>query len=251
MTEATELWDRYWGEPSIENRNHLVVHYHSLVRSLASRVAAALPSNVDRDDLISYGLFGLMEVIESFDADRGVKFETFATPRIWGSIMDELRKIDSVPRSIRSKMRDIERVRGELRAVLNREPAMPEIAAQMGATLADLHQAQAQANAALVGTLEGGWEGDENDWAGDTTFDIGANPEDLFATTEITELVADAIAGLPERHKVILTLYYVQEMTLAEIGQALGVTESRVCQLQSKVLSTLRETLTQGITAAA
>ena len=244
-----EAWRSFRGDRNREARNQLMLHYTGLVRMVAAKVARGLPSMVDRDDLVSYGMFGLMETLESFDESRGFKFETFAAPRIRGSIIDELRKIDMVPRSVRSKIRDAEKVRTELQLEFNREPTDEEIALSLGVSIHDLWQLQGQAHAAQLASLDDG--DDERASISELKFDVASNPEDLFAATEITDLMADAINTMPERYKTILVLYYLQEMTLAQIGEVLGVTESRVCQLQSKVLASLREALGHGVLSAA
>ena len=245
-----EAWTAFREEGDREARNHLIVHYGPLVRMVAGKVASGLPAMVDRDDLISYGTFGLIEVLASFDPARGVKFETFATPRIRGSILDELRKLDPVSRSVRSKARDIQKVKAELQIELGREPSDLEVATQLGLTVQEVWNLENQVHSALLASL------DEPDRGGfnavsDTIFDISSRPEDIFEVSEITELMAGAINAMPERHKIILVLYYLEEMTLAQIGDVLGVTESRVCQLQSKVLSSLRDALGQGVLSAA
>lgn len=246
----TEVWDHYRETRDLDHRNQLVLHYSSLVRYVAAKVAVGLPKSVDRDDLVSYGHFGLMEAIESFDKDRGVKFETYAVPRIRGSIIDELRKIDWVPRSVRAKLREYERVRSQLLYELGREPEDAELAMAMGVEVSYLWALANQANFATLSDLDE--TSDEHASLGDITFDRNSNPEDLFASsTEITDLLAEAINSMPERYQTIIALYYLQEMTLAEIGEVLGVTESRVCQLQSRVLQTLRDTLSQGVLSAA
>jgi RNA polymerase sigma factor FliA len=247
--ELSEAWDDYKLDQSIEARNQLVIHYGSLVRYVAAKVAMGLPSMVDRDDLISYGQFGLIEAIEAYDLERGVKFETYAVARIRGSIIDELRKIDWVPRSIRSKVRDIEKTRAELHLDTGREPTDTEIAERMSVSPAEVTYLVSQAHSSLIAGLEESI--DERTSISDVTFDVASNPEDLIETSEVSDLVALAVANMPERYKTILVLYYIEQMTLEEIGGVLGVTESRVCQLQSKVLAHLRDTLSQGALSAA
>lgn len=246
----TEAWRSFREDRNREARNQLMLQYNGLVRMVAAKVASGLPSMVDRDDLVSYGMFGLMGALESFDQERGVKFETFATPRIRGSIIDELRKLDWVPRSVRSKVRDADKVRTELQVEFNREPTDEEIALSLGMTVHELWQLQGQAHTSTMAGLDDG--DDDRASISDVTFDVASNPEDLFvAKNEIASLMADAITTMSERDKTILVLYYLQEMTLAQIGEVLGVTESRVCQLQSKVLASLRESLGQGALSAA
>lgn len=250
-----EAWSRYKLEDDPEARNLLAMHYVPLVRAISRKFAAQLPRNVDKEDLMSYGLFGLLKALTAFELDRQVKFETYAATRIKGAIIDELRSLDWVPRTVRAKARDVQAAETELQLQHNRPPTDAELAEHMGIPLLDLWQIQADTDSGVVGTF---WDaGDVN--GSDTAerhavmkvFDHGGNPEDLYGTVEVGEMLAGAIDSLPQRFKNILTLYYLHDMTLAEIGVILGVTESRVCQLQSKLLSTLHESLAQGLAAAA
>lgn len=243
-----EAWLLYKETGKLDHRNRLVLHYSSLVRYVATKVGGGLPSMVDRDDLISYGMFGLMDAIEKFDLDKGVKFETYAVTRIRGAIIDELRDLDWVPRSIRSKAREVERAKVDLEARLGRPAEHTELAQHLGLSLEEYWQLASQARATVVESRDAGAEDEK---AYDTTFDPLSNPEDLIQASEIAELLSEAIGAMDERSKTILVLYYLEDMTLAEIGQNLGVTQSRVCQLQSKVLQALSGVLGQGGLAAA
>lgn len=224
-------------------RNQLVLHYTSLVRYVATKVGGRLPSSVDRDDLISYGMFGLIDAIERFRLDAGVKFETYGIPRIKGQIFDEIRKLDWVPRNVRSRSKDLEAARAEVEAI-HGKVTQALLARHLGIAEQDLRIIISQANVSFVDSLSGFHEVVEMS-------DDSMNPEDIVQTGEVAELLGEAIGEMDERAKTILTLYYVHEMTLAEIGRILGVTESRVCQLQSKVLITLGESLGQGGLAVA
>jgi RNA polymerase sigma factor for flagellar operon FliA len=242
----------------VECRNSLILHYSSLVRYVAAKVGGSLPAMVDRDDLVSYGMFGLMDAIEKFNIDHGVKFETYGVARIRGAIYDEIRALDWVPRSVRSKARDIEKARAEIEMAMGRPAEHTEVAQNLGLSLDEYWVLVSQANApsSSVDSLDmgrinmesGSYEQGQYE---STPIDGMSNPADLIGSNEIVELVGEAINNMDERSKTILVLYYLQEMTLAEIGQILGVTESRVCQLQSKVLLALRESLGQGGLAAA
>lgn len=256
--DLAEAWELFRNEGDLAARNDLIVHYSPLVQMIAGKVHAGLPALVDRNDLVSYGTFGLIEVLSSYDPERGVQFATFATPRIRGSIIDELRKIDPVSRTIRSKARDVERVKTELQVELNREPTNAEVAGQLGCSVQDLWDLQSEVHRALLASLDDEPaqssipDHESQGPKGDALYDRGANPEEVYTNTvEIRELVATAIEHLDERYKQILVLYYIEDLTLSEIGDILGVTESRVCQLQGKVLTALREALGQGALAAA
>lgn len=246
-----ETWADYKATNDIGLRNDLVVHYQTLLRQVAARVGAPLPAEVDRDDLVSYGVFGLIDAIEKFDLERGIKFETYAGPRIRGAIIDHLRAADWVPRSIRSKARDLERARVELEVEYGRAPEDDELAKKLEITLDELTSMRSQASISMVSSLDQGADDDEHMSPGALVFDPVSNPEDLMDISEITHLISRAISGMTERSKTIVMLYYIEEMTLAEIGKIMGVTESRVSQLQSKVLNSLHEHLVmrEGVTA--
>lgn len=248
-----EAWVLYKTSGYLEHRNRLVLHYASLVRYVAVKVGASLPPMVDRDDLISYGTFGLMDAIEKFDLDKGVKFETYAMARIRGAIYDEIRNLDWVPRSIRSKGRDLERARAEVEGALGRPAANEELAQNLGLSMEDYWLLSSQASITKVTTLSDEFGGDsefDNNW-GVTKVDPNSDPSQLFESEEVADLVGAAVSNMDERSKTILALYYLQEMTLSEIGKIMGVTVSRVCQLQSKALQQLGEALGRGGLATA
>lgn len=235
-------------ERRLQWRNDLVVHYASLVRFVAAKVDRHVPAEVEKDDLTSYGMFGLMDAIEKFNIGRGVKFETYAMTRIHGAIYDEIRALDWVPRSIRSKTREIERARTEIEEILGRPASHEEVAQSLGLCHDDYWRLASQASVTPVDALA---ESQDTETMGQVKADPMGNPAELFENTEIAYLISGAISTMDDRSKTILALYYLQEMTLAEIGEVLGVTESRVCQLQSKVLLSLRESLGQGGLVAA
>lgn len=250
-----EAWVLYKASGYLEHRNRLVLHYSSLVRYVAVKVGASLPPMVDRDDLVSYGMFGLMDAIEKFDLDKGVKFETYAMARIRGAIYDEIRNLDWVPRSVRSKGRDLERARVEVEAALGRPASDEELAQNLGLSMEDYWAFSSQASVTVLTALTDGAGGVsdsdfETSW-GTVKVDPNSDPSQLFESEEVADLVGAAISNMDERSKTILALYYLQEMTLSEIGKIMGVTESRVCQLQSKALAQLGESLGQGGLVAA
>lgn len=245
------LWREYKETGDLELRNQLVLQYTSLARYVAVKMAARLPSTVDRDDLTSYAILGLIDAIAKFDPDKGTAFSTYAMTRIKGHIIDQLRSQDWVPRSVRSKVRDIERAYSEVEALLGRPAEEQEVADHLGLTLQEFWALQSQGNVTAVGALDENSESDDRRSLGEVIYDRASNPEDMFATQEIVELVAGAIATvMPERSRMILVLYYVEGLTLREIGNILGVTESRVCQLQSKLLQDLQRGLGRGLVAA-
>ncbi len=243
-----ELWEGFKATGDQHLRERLILHYSPLVKYVAGRVGVGLPPNVEQGDLVSYGIFGLIDAIEKFDLDRAIKFETYAINRIRGAIIDELRSIDWIPRSVRSKARDVERAYQALEVKLQRTPTEPEVAEQMGVSLEDLHAIFNQVSFVNVVALDelmnsGGDRGDKGT-LGDTLEDKNApDPMGAFESEETKVILAQAIQGLPEREKIVVTLYYYEGLTLAEIGQVLGVTESRICQMHTKAVLQLRARL--------
>jgi RNA polymerase sigma factor for flagellar operon FliA len=248
--EATELgrvWASYW-EGSAEARERLILHYAPIVKYVAGRLAAGLPQTVDQADLTSNGMFGLMDALEKFDPERQVKFETYAIPRIRGAILDELRAMDWVPRSIRFKAREVEKAQADLESKLHRGPTDQEVAGHLGISLDELHEVNTQISFVSVMALEemvgGGGERGEARSLLDTLADAAsADPTSALEGQEMRGLLSAAINSLSEREKIVITLYYFEGLTLAEIGEILGVTESRVCQIHTKSVGNLRNSL--------
>jgi len=242
--QAEALWDRYKRDGRREVRDQLILHYSPLVKYVAGRVAVGLPQNVDQADLVSYGIFGLIDAIDKFDPERGYKFETYAISRIKGSILDELRSIDWVPRSIRAKARSLEKAYGKLEADLHRNPTDEELAQELDMSEEQLQTILSQISfvglVALDEMLSVGGDRGESLTLGDTIADSGAGPVGAYEVEETRQILAEAINRMPEREKVVLTLYYYEGLTLAEIGEVLGVTESRVCQIHTKAVLQLR-----------
>ena len=245
-TEIDRLWTEFKRTERRDLRDRLILHYSPLAKYVAARVAAGLPQSVDQSDLVSYGIFGLIDAIEKFDLGRGYKFETYAIARIKGAILDELRSIDWVPRSVRAKARSLERAFMKLEATLHRSPSDDELAAEMRITpehlQATLNQISVLGIVALDETLSAGERGDTAT-LGDTIPDRGDGPVATYEVEEMRHILATAINTMPEREKIVLTLYYYEGLTLAEIGLVLGVTESRVCQIHTKAVLHLRARL--------
>ena len=243
-----KLWAEYKATGAREARDRLIVHYSPLVKYVAGRVSVGLPQNIEQADLVSYGIFGLIDAIDKFDPDRNIKFETYAIARIKGAIIDELRSIDWVPRSVRAKARAVEKAYATLEANLLRTPTDAEVASEMGMSESELHTVFNQISfvglVALDEMLSGGERG-ESTTLGDTLPDRGAGPVAAFEVEEMKQILASAINRLGDREKVVLTLYYYEGLTLAEIGEVLGVTESRVCQIHTKAVLQLRSKMTE------
>ena len=248
---VARLWKEYKADGTEQARERLILHYSPLVKFVAGRVASGLPHNIEQSDLVSYGIFGLIDAIEKFDLERAIKFETYAISRIRGAIIDELRALDWIPRSVRSKAREVERAYTTLEAELRRTPSEAEVADHLGIALGDLHHIFSQVSYVNVVALDemlsvGGEKGDKLT-LGDTLEDHRAeDPVLAFEGEETKFLLAGAINQLPEREKIVVTLYYYEGLTLAEIGKVLGVTESRICQMHTKAVLQLRAKLTDS-----
>jgi len=240
-----ELWREFKASHDLRLRERLILHYSPLVKYVAGRVGVGLPPNIEQADLVSYGIFGLIDAIEKFDISRAIKFETYAISRIKGAIIDELRAIDWIPRSVRYKAREVEKAYASLEARLHRTPTEAEVAGELAISLDDLHTIFSQVSFVNVIALDellnvGGERGDKMSLV-DTLEDTKAeDPVAAFETEETKYLLARAINTLPEREKIVVTLYYYEGLTLAEIGQVLGVTESRICQMHTKAVLQLR-----------
>jgi RNA polymerase sigma factor for flagellar operon FliA len=243
--ELGEIWRRYKASGDPAMRERLILTYAPLVKYVAGKLGTGLPAHVEEGDLFSYGLLGLIGAIERYELDRDVKFETYAIARIKGSIIDELRSLDWVPRSVRSRAREIERAMVELENRHKRAPTDDEIAAEIGITAQEFQENLTQISRSTVAALDELWtissaSGDTVSLI-DTIEDPNADdPSKAMTQTELREALADAIGRLPEREKLVITLYYYEELTLREIGEVLGVTESRVSQLHTKAILRLK-----------
>jgi RNA polymerase sigma factor for flagellar operon FliA len=241
---TARLWIEYKKSGERRLRDQLIVLYSPLVKYVAARVAVGLPQHVDGSDLVSYGIIGLIDAIDRFSPDRQVKFETYAIPRIRGAIIDELRAIDWVPRSVRAKARAVEQAYASLEATLLRTPTDAEVATELGMSEQDLQDILRQISFVGVAALDEvfmvGGDRTDRTTLGDTIPDATAGPVALFEDKESKEILAQAIMQLGERERTVLSLYYYEGLTLAEIGEILGVTESRVCQIHTKAVLQLR-----------
>lgn len=243
--ELKDLWRRYKRDGDDRARERLVVAYSPLVKYVSGRMASGLPAHVEEADLISYGLGGLISAIERFELEREIKFETYAITRIKGAIIDELRSLDWVPRSVRARARAIERANTKLEHKLQRAPTDEEMADELEMSVSDFQDALLQISNSTVAALDELWtvsdaSGDQVSLL-DTLQDPGApDPAQVIDATDLKDRIADAIARLPEREKLVVALYYYENLTLREIGEVLGVTESRVSQLHTKAVLRLR-----------
>ncbi|MBW3663601.1 MAG: RNA polymerase sigma factor WhiG [Actinobacteria bacterium] len=244
------MWERFkeTGDPGL--REQLILNYAPLVKYVAGRVGVGLPNTIEHHDLVSYGMFGLMDALERFDLGHGVKFETYAITRIKGAIIDELRSVDWVPRSVRTKSKRIERAVARLEHQLQRTPTDEELADELEVSedqLADmLQQVSLVSMVALDETFDIG-DGDRVPLKDTIQDQLMPDPEATVDDAEMKRLLRDSITRLSEREQKVLALYYFEGLTLAQIGDILGVTESRICQIHTKSVMSLRAKLTERI----
>ncbi len=241
------LWGQFTESPDQVLRDRLVLHYAPLVKYVAGRVGTGLPTHVDVGDLIQSGIFGLVDAIEKFEPARGLRFETYAMQRIRGAILDDLRSQDWVPRAVRSKAREAERALERLGARLNRTPTDAELAAELEISVDDLREFYGQLQLTSVIALEDlVAAGKDSGSLVDTLPDDGAvDPVAVLVDQDNRRQLAQAIAQLTERDRIVVGLYYFESLTLAEIGKVLGVTESRVSQLHTRAVMRLRAKLVE------
>ncbi|MDR1278854.1 MAG: RNA polymerase sigma factor WhiG [Treponema sp.] len=243
-----ELWIQYRKNRDPKIREAFIKQYAPLVKYVAGKVAVGMPHNVEFDDLVGFGFFGLLDAIDKFDPDKNVKFKTYAVTRIRGAIFDELRTIDWVPRSVRQKTREVEEAIGTLEAQLGRTATDQEIASSMGMDEAEYLKTIMKISGTSILSLNDVWfSGDENDKVsiGDSIESPASlNPDVVVEKDEIRRVIVKAINELPDKEKKILVLYYFEDLTLKEIGRVLKVTESRVSQLHTKAIIRLRSKLT-------
>ena len=242
--EEYKLWKKYKNTKHKALREEIVKRYLYLVKYVAGRVAIGLPPNVEFNDLVSYGILGLFDAIDKYDISQGNKFETYAVSRIRGSIMDELRKLDWAPRLLRKKAREIEKKSRELEERLGRTPTDDDLARSLRISVDELNSVYSELNSTTFLSLDEVWQNDD----GNKPISRLQTVEDSVMTNqfhyvhqnEVKELLSSAIDELPEKEKLVVVLYYYENLTLREIGEILNVSESRVCQIHTKVVLRLR-----------
>ena len=242
MSTTADLWQKYASQPDPATREKLIMEYLPLVKYVVGRLAVTLPPTVDSEDLVGYGIMGLITAIERFNPERGFKFETFAVSRIRGAIIDELRSQDWLPRSVRQKAKEMEANIRTLEVTLGRTASDDELAKSLGTTVDNLPKSLSEIVAPVLSLddlVSMGDDGGKVSWL-DTLPDERLGPAGVFDQHEMVEILGQAIDHLPERERLLVSLYYHEGLTLKEIGQVLSVTESRVCQLHSQAMGRLR-----------
>lgn len=237
-----EAWVRWHSAQNPSARDWLVVHYASLVKFVAGRLSAGLPKRVDTNDLVSAGVVGLVQAIDRFTPTQGVKFESYAIPRIRGAILDSLRSLDWVPRSVRARSRQIEDAITTLQNELGRPANDAEIAAHLSIAVEELHEWLADVASSAIGPLDH-VALDSHAMPDTSDFQRATNPDAAIESGELRRTMRDAIRKLPDRERTTLLLYYEENLTFAQIGEVLDVTESRVSQIHAKAVLQLRSQL--------
>ncbi len=249
LENEMEYWERYKDEEEMEARDELIVQYSPLVKHVVGKICKKMPPNVDFEDLIGYGTLGLIDAIEKFDHTRGIKFKTYAIPRVRGAVLDELRARDWIPRSIRRKARRVQNAINELERRYGRSVGKEEIAEHMGLTREEFDDLLVEISGTSLLSLDEMWNvnDDEDEVAiqevieGEEKYE----PDNILDDEELKQILADEIRELPENERIVVTLYYYEDLTLREIGEVLEVTESRVSQIHSKAVTTLRSRLSK------
>ncbi len=243
--DVTEVWKAFKKDPTDQSlRNALIERYLPLVRFNAERVWQKLPDGVDLNDLISAGVFGLMDAIEAFDMERGVKFETYCVPRIRGAMLDELRTMDWVPRLVRSKASKLEAARKEVEAAVGRPPTETELAKKLGVPMDEFLKMKAEASAVNLISLNKKWyETDSYKDVREIDIIEDSKGEDPTSGIQKRDLMRLVTKGLNRNERLIIILYYYEELTMKEIGNTLGLSESRVSQMHSSIVARMKEQL--------
>ena len=234
-------------EITAENREEVIIRYSPMIKYVANRIAMRLPPHIEVDDLISVGVLGLMDAISKYDSSRGAKFKTYAEFRVRGAILDELRAMDWVPRSIRQKASSVDKVVQSLQVKLSRSPEDEEVAKEMGISLEQFHNTLNETKSIPVFSLDdlgiAKDSGEQQSLLDCLAGKADADPQTQIRLIELKEIIAKAIDTLPEKERLMVSLYYYEELTMKEIGAVLEITESRVSQIHSKAVYRLRTKL--------
>ncbi|NQU08982.1 MAG: FliA/WhiG family RNA polymerase sigma factor [Candidatus Abyssubacteria bacterium] len=241
------LWKEHKEQGSAEAKNKIIVHYLGLVRIIAGRMAMNSPPQVEKDDLIGWGVLGLLDAVDKFDPGQRASFETYASTRIRGAIIDQIRSLDWAPRSLRRKARQMSQASAKLKEKLGREPTEGELAGEMGMTDTELFELTTEIHGAYILSLDARMF--EHAETGETTLGhitintAGLSPEESAEKKEMEQSLVEAIEKLSINEQHVITLYYYDELTLKEIGEVLGLSESRICQIHRAVIRKLKQSL--------
>ncbi len=239
--EISKLWESYTIKKDPQIREELILHYLYLVKYIAGRLFVNYKNTIEYDDLVSYGIFGLIDAIDKYDLSRGVKFDTYAQIRIRGAIIDFLRESDWIPRSVRQKSKEIEIAYDEIEAIKGGSASDFEVAARLGITIDELYKRLNNISSYALVSLD-----DYLEQSKESSFkseNINDSPDGIIEKIELKEVIVDYIDKLPEKEKKIISLYYFDELTYKEIGAIISISESRVSQLHTKAIIKLKNKL--------
>ncbi len=243
MDDKNLLWEEYVKTKDSETRDKLILTYAPLVKIVAGRLSIYLGYNVEYDDLVGYGIFGLIDAIDKFDYGKGVKFETYASLRIRGSILDQIRKMDWIPRSLRQKQKKMDAAISKIESQFGRAATDEEIAAELGIEMDELLNWQGQAKVSNIVSLDEFIENQGEKEVGSIKLNSFEQPENVIMRNELKQMLMEALDSLTDKERKVILLYYYEELTLKEISKVLEVSESRVSQLHTKGLQKMKSRL--------
>ena len=238
--DRDKMWSEYSKQKTPQLREKLIIEYSGLVKVVAGKLSMYLGYNVEYDDLVSYGIFGLIDAIDKFDYGKGIKFETYASLRIRGSILDQIRKMDWIPRSVRQKQKQMEAAISKIESESNQVATDEAVAAELGISMDEYYEWQGQTNITNISSIDEFVDQGIEVKAFDHTKYSDTEPEKVYEKEEIKDLLASSLDGLTEKERMVVLLYYYEELTLKEISKVMEVSESRISQLHTKALSKLK-----------
>jgi len=240
--EIDKVWEEYASTRCDKAKERLIVHYSPMIKFVVGKMSIFVSNAVDFDDLTSYGIFGLIDAIEKFDSQKGVKFETYASLRIRGAVIDGLRSLDWVPRSLRQKSKQLDDAYAQLESELGREPTNADLAAKLGLTADEVEEEIKKSSLVSLISFDDYLE-THHESAEPASDNADESPEHLYEQNELKQTLASAIGNLTEKEQMVVTLYYYEELTLKEISKVMNVSESRASQIHSKAMLKLRTRL--------
>lgn len=242
-SKREKLWESYSKKRDPDIREQLILEYVPLVKLVAGRLSMYLGYTVEYDDLVSYGIFGLIDAIDKFDYGKGIKFETYASLRIRGSILDQIRKMDWIPRSVRQKQKQMEAAISKIESESNQVATDEAVAAELGISMDEYYEWQGQTNITNISSIDEFVDQGIEVKAFDYTKYSDTEPEKVYEKEEIKDLLASSLDGLTEKERMVVLLYYYEELTLKEISKVMEVSESRISQLHTKALQKMKKVL--------